>query len=222
MDTLRKQIFRFVIIAVLLLLSCSCTPEMKKTRALQQGESHFKAGDYDAAKIEYLKVLRLDAGNAVAYARCGAMWAAEGAPLRAGQFLMKAREIAPNDLDSRYKLALIFVRVSQPQQAFKEATEILKQAPDHGPALVLLAETATTPEQVQAVEQEVEKFPHQDSPYFEVASAALAMRKQDLPKAEALLNHAISTDPKCVEAHVAMAVLAMAKRDDARAEEELK
>src|SRR5207248_9837862 len=79
MDTLRKKVFHLVIIAVLLLLSCSCTPEMKKTRALQQGESHFKAGDYDAAKIEYLKVLKLDAGNAVAYARCGAMWAAEGA-----------------------------------------------------------------------------------------------------------------------------------------------
>jgi tetratricopeptide (TPR) repeat protein len=222
MDTSRKQIIRLAVISVLVLLSCSCTPEMKKTRALQQGESHFKAGEYDAAKIEYLKALRLDPGNAVAYARCGAMWAAEGAPLRAGAFLMKAKEFAPKDLDNRYKLALVYVRVNQPQEAFKEATEILKQAPDHGLALVLLAETAVTPEQVQAAEQEVEKFPHQDSPYFEVANAALAMRKQDLPKAEALLNHAIATDPKCVEAHLAMAVLALAKKDDARAEEEFK
>src|SRR5438874_1908596 len=222
MDTLRKKVFHLVMISVLLLLSCSCTPDMKKTRALQQGESHFKAGDYDAAKIEYLKVLRLDAGNAVAYARCGAMWAAEGAPLRAGAFLMKAKESAPNDLDNRYKLALVYVRVSQPQEAFKEATEILKQAPDHGPALALLAETAITPEQIQAAEQEVEKFPHHDSPYFEVANAVLAMRKRDLSKAEALLNHAISTDPKCPEARVAMAVLAVAKKDEARAEEELK
>ena len=137
MDTSQKQIIRLAVISVLVLLSCSCTPEMKKTRALQQGESHFKAGEYDAAKIEYLKVLRLDPGNAVAYARCGAMWAAEGAPLRAGAFLMKAKEFAPKDLDNRYKLALVYVRVNQPQETFKEATEILKQAPDHGPALVL-------------------------------------------------------------------------------------
>jgi tetratricopeptide (TPR) repeat protein len=195
---------------------------MKKTRALQQGESYFKAGEYDAAKIEYLKVLRLDSANAVAYARCGAMWAAEGAPLRAGLFLSQAKELAPNDLDNRYRLALAYVRVSRLLEAFKEATEILKQAPDYGPALVLLAETAITPEQIQEAEQEVEKFPHHDSPYFEVASAALAMRRQDLPKAETLLNHAISTDPKFVEAHVAMAVLALAKKDDARAEQELK
>jgi len=150
------------------------------------------------------------------------MWAAEGAPLRAGAFLMKAKELAPNDLENRYKLALVYVRVNQPQEAFKEATEILRQAPDHGPALVLLAETAVTPDQVQAAEQEVEKFPRHDSPYFEVADAALATRKGDLAKAEATLNHALATDPKCVEAHVAMAVLAIAKRDDARAEEELK
>src|SRR6476659_1777832 len=222
MDTSRNQIIRLAVISVLVVPICRWLPELKKTHALQQGESHFKAGEYDAAKIEYLKALRLDPGNAVAYARCGARWAAEGAPLRAGAFLMKAKEFAPKDLDNRYKLALVYVRVNQPQEAFKEATEILKQAPDHGLALVLLAETAVTPEQVQAAEQEVEKFPHQDSPYFEVANAALAMRKQDLPKAEALLNHAISADPKCVDAHVAMAVLALAKKDDARAEEEFK
>ena len=222
MDTSRNQIIGLTVLSVLVLLSCSCTPEMKKTRALQQGESHFKAGEYDAAKIEYLKVLRLDPGNAVAYARCGAMWEAEGAPLRAGAFLMKAKEFAPKDLDNRYKLALVYVRVNQPQEAFKEAIEILKQAPDHGPALALVAETAVTPEQVQAAEQEVEKFPHHDSPYFEVADAALAMRKGDLAKAEATLNHALAIDPKCLDAHTAMAVLAMAKKDDARAEEELK
>src|SRR5438067_4304878 len=123
MDTSRKQIIGLAVISVLVLLSCSCTPEMKKNRALQLGESHFKAGEYDAAKIEYLKALRLDAGNAVAYARCGAMWADEGVPLRAGAFLTKAKEIAPHDLDNRYRLARTYVAVGQPQEAFKEATE---------------------------------------------------------------------------------------------------
>src|SRR5262249_44212874 len=132
------------------------------------------------------------------------------------------RELAPKDLDSRYKLAMVFVRIGQPQEAFKEAAEILKQAPDNGPALVLLAETAITPEQSQAAEQEVQKFPRHESPYFEVASAALAMRKRDLAAAESALNRALSLDPKCVQAHVALAVLGMAKKDDARAGEELK
>src|SRR5947207_14803141 len=130
----RIQIIRLAVILALVLVSCSCTSEVKKSRYLARADRYFKAGEYDQAKIEYLKVLRLDAANAVAYARCGAMWAAEGAPLRAGAFLMKAKELAPKDLDNRYKLALVYVRVTQPQEAFKEATEILKQAPDHGPA----------------------------------------------------------------------------------------
>src|SRR6266516_4138644 len=126
------------------------------------------------------------------------MWADEGAPLRAAAFLLKARELAPKDLDNRYKLALVYLRVGQPNDAFKEATEILKQAPDNGPALALLAETSITPEQNQTAEQELQKFPQRDSPYLEVANAALAIRKGDLAAAEAVLNHALSLDSTCV------------------------
>ena len=63
----------------MVLVTCSCTSEMKKSRYLARAERYFKAGEYDQAKIEYLKVLQIDSGNAVAYARCGAMWADEGA-----------------------------------------------------------------------------------------------------------------------------------------------
>src|SRR6059058_4276093 len=216
------QIIRFTAILVLLLVSCSCTSEMKKSRYLARADRYFKAGGYDQAKIEYLKVLKVDPGNAVAYARCGAMWADEGAPLRAAAFLMKARELAPKDLDNRYKLAQLYLRVGQANEAFKEATEILKQAPDNGPALALLAETALTPEQNQTAEQELQKFPHHDNPYVEVADAALSIRKGDLAKAEAALNHALSLDPKCAQAHFGLAQVSLTKKDNARAGQEVK
>src|SRR5438094_8611697 len=196
------QIIRFTAILVLVLVSCSCTSEMKKSRYLARAERYFKAGGYDQAKIEYLKVLKVDPNNAVAYARCGAMWADEGAPLRAAPVLLKARELAPKDLDNRYKLALGYLRVGQPTDAYKEATEILKQAPDNGPALALLAETSLTPEQNQTAEEELQKFPQHDNPYVEVPNAALAIRKEDLAKAEAALNHVLSLDPKCAQAHI--------------------
>src|SRR5437879_13447317 len=97
----RIQIIRLTAILILVLVDCSCTSEIMKSRYLARAERYFKAGEYDQAKIEYLKVLRVDSGNAVAYARCGAMWADEGAPLRAAQFLVKARELAPKDMDNR-------------------------------------------------------------------------------------------------------------------------
>src|SRR5438067_4645393 len=216
------QILRLIAILVMVLVTCSCTSEMKKSRYLARAERYFKAGEYDQGKIEYLKVLQIDSGNAVAYARCGAMWADEGAPLRAAAFLLKARELAPKDLDNRYKLALVYVRVGQPNEAFKEATEILKQAPDNGPALALLAETSLTPEQTQTAELEEQKFPQRDNPFVEVANAALGIHKGDLAKAEAALNHALSLDPKCARAHIGLAQLSLAKKDNARAEKELK
>src|SRR5437870_8920732 len=216
------QIIRLIAILALVLANCSCTSEMKKSRYLAQAEKYLKAGGYDQAKIEYLKVLKVDPNNAVAYARCGAMWADEGVPLRAGAYLLKARELASEDLDNRYKIALVYLRVGQPNEAFKEATEILKQAPDNGPAFALLAETALTPEQTQTAEQELQKFPQQDNPYIEVANAVVAIRKGDLSKAEAALNHALSLDPKCVQAHIGLVQLSLNKKDNARAGQELK
>jgi len=216
------QILRLIAILVMVLVTCSCTSEMKKSRYLARAERYFKAGEYDQAKIEYLKVLQIDSGNAVAYARCGAMWADEGVPLRAAAFLLKARELAPEDLDNRYKLALIYLQVGQANEAFKEATEILKQAPASGPALAILAETSVTPEQKQAAEQELRKFPQHDNPYVEVANAALALRKGDLANAEVALNHALSLDPKCIQAHIGLAQVSLTKKDNARAGEELK
>src|SRR5947209_15822973 len=203
------QIIRLTAILVVVLVTSSCTSEMKKSRYLARAERYFKAGEYDQAKIEYLKVLQIDSGNAVAYARCGAMWADEGVPLRAAAFLLKARELAPEDLDNRYKLALVYLRIGQPNDAFKEATEILKQAPDNGPALALLAETFITPEQNQTAEQELQKFPQRDSAYLETANAALAIHKGDWAKAETALNRAVSLDPKCWQAHAELAVISV-------------
>src|SRR5437868_5971387 len=216
------QILRLIALLVLVLVACSCTSEIQKSRYLARAERYFKAVEYDQAKIEYLKVLRIDSANAVAYARCGAMWADEGVPLRAVAFLLKARELAPEDVDNRYKLALVYLRVGQANEVFKEATEILKQAPGNGPALAILAETSVSPEQSQTAEQELQKFPHHDDPYVEVANAALAIRKGDLAKAEAALNHALSLDPKCAPARIGLAQLSLNKKDDARAGQELK
>src|SRR4029077_9735061 len=216
------QILRLIAQLVLVLFTCSCPSEMRKARYLARAERYFQAGQYDQAKIEYLKVLQIDSGNAVAYARCGAMWADEGAPLRAAAFLLKARELAPEDLDNRYKLAMVYLQVGQVNEAFKEATEILQRAPDNGPALATLAETSVTAEQNQTAEQELQKFPKHDNPYVEVANAALAIRKGDLAKAEAALNHALSLDPKCTQAHIGLAQVSLIKKDNPRAGQELK
>jgi tetratricopeptide (TPR) repeat protein len=218
----RRIILSIVATATLLLLITGCSPAAKKARFSERAEGYFKSGDYDKAKIEYLNVIRIDQGDANAYARIGAMWADEGVPLRAGAFLVKARDLAPKDLDNRYRLASVLLQIGDRNGAFNEATEILKQAPDNGPALAVLVEAAITPEHAQAAEQEMQKFPQRDNPYFEVATAVLALRKRDAAKAEAALNRALSLDPKCWQAHIGLAQIALGSKDKTRAEQELK
>ena len=80
------QILRSIALLALVLVTCSCTSEIKKSRYLARADRYFKDREYDEAKIEDLKVLRVDSANSVAYARCGAMWADEGVPLRLSRF----------------------------------------------------------------------------------------------------------------------------------------
>src|SRR5437763_6945908 len=136
------QILRSIALLVLVLVTSSCTSEMKKSRYLTRADRYFQAGEYDQAKIEYLKVLRIDSANAVAYARYGAIWADEGVPLRAVAFLLKARELTPEDLDNRYQLALVYLRVGRAHDAFMEWPEIWKHSQVEGQVMSVLEDTS--------------------------------------------------------------------------------
>src|SRR5450432_1954680 len=124
--------FSRVVTSVLVtVMVAGCSPAAKKARLLQRADSDFKSGQYDKAKIEYLNLLRVDNQNAIAIQQLGVVWFEEGAPLRAFPFLLKARELSPNNLDVRTKLAFAFMSVGQVADARKEAIAILQQSPAH-------------------------------------------------------------------------------------------
>src|SRR6266571_5634616 len=93
-------------VAVLL---TGCTAASRKASHTEKAEQFFKAGEYDNAKIEYLNVIKIDQRDANAYARIGAMWTEEGAPVRAGAFLIKALELGPDDTGSRVNLTRVYL-----------------------------------------------------------------------------------------------------------------
>ena len=74
--------FKFLIGTTLLLIAlinCGCTAGLRKARYSKQAERYFKAGQYDEAKVEYIKLLRIDPQNAAAYARMGQITTRRGA-----------------------------------------------------------------------------------------------------------------------------------------------
>src|SRR5947209_5131229 len=162
---------RTLVLIVITATLMSCTPAAKKARYAERGDRYFKAGQYDKAKIEYMNVLQIDQRDASAFARLGAMWLEDGAPLRAGGFLLKAVELAPNDIDSRLKLARVYLLMGRAADARKEIMTVLGKMPENGEALLMLVEASSKPEDLAVTQEPLEKFPAKDNASYLLASA---------------------------------------------------
>ena len=189
-----------------------------------KAKSDFESGAYDKAKIEYLSLLRLggQTPDPAVFARLGEIWFEEGAPLKAGAFLVKARELAPNDLENRLRLARVYKAMGNLAEAKKEILFVLQQSPDNGEALLLLTEISFTPDEVKAAEQTLQQFPKKESVLFQLAAANVALRKSDPGRAQELVAHAISLDPKSAKAHLSMAIVHLFQKDSKGATAEFK
>src|SRR5438876_11290371 len=200
--------------ATIAILLAGGTAASKKARLAERAEKFLKASEYDSDKIEYLNVIKIDQAGANAYARIGAMWVEEGAPLRAGAVLIKALELAPDDIAARFNLTRVYLSLGRMADARKEAMTILEKAPGNGEARVALVDTSYTSEEISAAEEELAKFPQKDSAYYHLAAAGIAVKKSDLPAAEAALQRAIAADSNFAGAHSALAALYFARKDN--------
>lgn len=216
-------ITRVVLLAALPgLLSAGCTKEAKRNRMLSRAEKDFKAGAYDKAKIEYLSALRLGSQNPAVYARLGQIWFDQGVPLKAGAFLTKARDLTPNDLDNRLRLAQAYNAIGSRAEARKEALFVLQNSSGNGEALLLLTEMAQTPEEIGAAEKAMSVYSEKESAAYYLAAANLALRKAQTAEAQQLVEKALAKDPKSAEAHRSRAILYLVQKNPKAAAQEFK
>ena len=216
------MLFRIVTLTLAAALIASCSKEAKKTRFLAEADSYFKAGNYDKAKVSYLNVVRLDPQNALAFERIGTMWLEDGSPLRAAAFLVKANELAPKNDQNRIRLTRCYLAIGRFADASKQALKVLEQTPDDGDAIIALTEAARSKEDIQAAEQQLEKYPKKDDISFHLASANLFLSSGDLAAAEKALRQALSVNPNSSAAHMALGDLYLLKKDQKQAGEEFK
>ena len=217
-----KTLFRIVSLALAATFIIACSKEAKKTRFLAEADSYFKASKYDKAKVSYLNVVRLDPQNALAFERIGTMWLQDGSPLRAAAFLAKANELAPKNDQNRIRLARCYLAIGRFADASKQALKVLEQTPDDGDAIIALTEAARSKEDIQAAEQQLEKYPKKDDISFHLASANLFLSSGDLAAAEKALRQALSVNPNSSAAHMALGDFYLLKKDQKQAAEEFK
>ena len=213
---------RTLIAVAVLAIAAGCTQQAKRERLFKRAENYFNSGEYNKAKIEYLTYIRSDPQNATAFQRLGTIWFEQGAPIRAAPFFMKARELAPKNMENRVQLCRVYLSLSDAAAARKELTSILKESPDNTEALALLAETDRTKEDIAHTEQMLQKVRDHDKASYYMAVANVAFHKGDVHGAEAALHHAARLDPKSPTAYLALATLHFQAKNKADGLEDLK
>jgi putative PEP-CTERM system TPR-repeat lipoprotein len=219
--------FAFTVVAAACLVvgsGCSRSPEAKKAQHLERGEKFFARKDYKDAVIEYRNVLRLEPANEVAIRKLGLAHYQAGELQEAFPYLRKAAELDPQNEDVSLKLATVYLVARRPDDARAQATNVLDRDAKNFAALLLLADSATRPEDVEAALARLEsaRSTVQDRAPFHIAVGTLYVKKNDAAKAEQAFKEAVARDPKSVAAHTALGQYYALVGDLNRTEEELK
>src|SRR3712207_2983520 len=154
----------------------------------RRADEYMKAGDFERAKLEYTNLLRADPNNPEPYEKIGRIWLDEGVPLRAGPFLVRAKELAPARAEVRVRLAELYIAMGALNEARQEALEALRLQPGNQEALLMLADVARTPEEIAAAEEVLQRTPQTDTDTYHLATATLALRKNDQAALDAALT----------------------------------
>lgn len=218
----RQTGISFLGVCVALLLVAGCSVESRKASHTRRAEEYLAEGRLDRAEIEYLNVLRLDPKAGDPLGKLGLIYFEQGQLGRALPYLARAIEINGKDLTSRAKLASLLLSVGNRTQAATEAEKILEQDPGHPEAIVMLAECASTPDEIRKVMDRLDRAGEgRESSAAAWAARGILLAKEGKPgDALQALTKAVEIDDAFAPAHSALAALHVAREQTAQAERE--
>src|SRR5882724_5551610 len=209
---------------LLLSLPTGCSKKARSVRHLQRADKYFDAGQYPKAEVEYLNTLQFQGTNSRAIGRLGAIYYEQGRFGRAFAFLSKARDLNPNDLELRIKMATLYLSARKTKEAREEINFVLDKNPAHPEAPVLLAESVTTRTNLDQARLLLEKLSSQvgETAPVVLSRGVLQFREGNTKAAEETFKKALALDPKSSAAHYALGNLSWVKNDLQAADAELK
>jgi tetratricopeptide (TPR) repeat protein len=142
--------------------------------------------------------------------------------VHAAAFLVRASELDPKNIENRIRLARCYTATGHFAEGTKEALKVLEQAPDNGDAIITLTEAARSKEDIEAAEEQLQKFPKNNDTSFYLASANLFFSRGDQAAVSNALREALTSDPNSSQAHLAKGNLYLAQKDQKQAGEEFK
>jgi tetratricopeptide (TPR) repeat protein len=218
------RVFTVTLLFVTTVAGSGCTKAVRRARHLARANQYFDSGELDKAEIEYLIVLKTDQSNPQAIGRLGVIYYEQGRYGRAAAFLVKGKEVAPDNLDIRRKLAGIYLAAGKMKQAADEAVFVLDRKPQDDEAPLLLAEAAVSTNAVAEAQERLKAAVAKagETAVLDVGLAHLKQIHGDFQGAAADLQRAKALDPKSSAVLWAYGNLYFAQNDRKQAEEAFK
>ncbi len=213
---------RMAVLLLVLMVSCGCSSQARKTRHFERAEKFFDGERYEEALVEYMNVLRLDPANGESIRKMSMAHAATGNVRASIPFTLKAAEMMPNDVALQMEAGRIYLLLGQAALARKSAERILQLEPETLAGYLLLADTSRTAEEVDGalarLMEQAERFDGEAA--FHAALAGLHLRKRDLDTAKASLTRALDIDPDLAQVHQTLGLVHQLQGDMEKASAE--
>ena len=123
------------------------SPESKKAKHLQLGQTYFDKGQYNEALIEFKNVVQLDPKNAdphyrlaLTYLKLGGTQNLQGAFAE----LSRTVELDKTNRDAQLKLGELYLLGNEPAKALEQADIVLVSAPQNTEGLILKGRSLIT------------------------------------------------------------------------------
>jgi protein O-GlcNAc transferase len=203
------------------------------TSALKQADAAYRAGsaafsknDYETARVDFEKVIRLVPAGEQGYRALGLTLLRMGKAEESVPALEKALSLKPSDSDAQLGLAIAYDRLHQPAKAviLLKKLDAAARAQKHAlPADIeamyarALAATHQVPAAILRMKQAVAADPRNAGSLDDLGSL-YAMQK-DWPNAEESFHAALAVNPSLASAHLHLAMALQAQQRSGAAEE---
>lgn len=202
------------LIAALVIAGCS-EKAPTKDQILSRANEAFAAQRYGQAEKDYREVLRLAPDDLVAMRRLAILYHNQGQIAQAYPLLKKYTGLQPDDAEMQVKYGLALLSTGDYAQVREAALQALSKRPGDEQAMLLLADTARSPEEIDDVRKIIGDLrkADQDRPSYHLAFGSLDLRKGDKARAETEFKTALELDPKSGTPHASLAMLYWSNND---------
>jgi tetratricopeptide (TPR) repeat protein len=147
---------------------------------LTLGTAYVRAGDPVSAEKQFNE-LTTSSVAAEAYRNLGLLYSNAGQPDQAIQYFNQATRLKPMFPEVNHDLGVVYLRKQMPDQAIDQFRTVLKQQPDHGPAVLNLAAAyqmkGDIPAAKQALQAYIQQYGNSALPYIpQVRQRLLALQ----------------------------------------------